>query len=506
MGRTIRLVVGQISHETNTFSPIRTGLSEFSERGRHYGEEIFAVYAGTKTAVAGFMDASKDIMDRTGLRIELVPTVAASATPSGTVTREAYDHLLGKLVEGIEQAKRNGGLDGVVLALHGAMVAEGASDAEGDILEKVRQAVGPSVPVVASLDLHGNISPKMVANADAFFGFNTNPHVDPYERAVEATLCVVDIITGKLKPTMALEKRPMMAPTINMRTAEGPMVHLFEMAYAFEKDPRVVNVSVFGGFPFADIPEVGLAVIAVTNDDLALAQRIAKTIADEAWTIREEFLKPIVPVEEAVRYAMSPEEQAKGKPGPIILADVADNCGGGGSGDTPLLLRTLLGMDAQDVGFAIMFDPEVAQIAHKAGVGATIEVDLGGKVVPEHGKPVHVKALVKKLTDGTFRNTGPMATGLEVSVGPTALLGVGGVDIIVISQRSAPNDPEIFRHVGIDPTKKKVLVVKSRGHFRAGYEPFAKEIVEVDCPGMASPNLSWFTYKNVPRPLWPLDR
>ena len=162
-------------------------------------------------------------------------------------------------------------------------------------------------------------------------------------------------------------------------------------------------------------------------------------------------------------------------------------------------------MGAQDVGFAIMYDPGVARTAHEVGEGATIEVDLGGKVVPEHGKPVHVKALVKRVTDGAFRNTGPMATGLLVNVGPTALLGVGGVDIIVISQRSAPNDPEIFRHVGIDPTKRKILVVKSRGHFRAGYEPFAKEIVEVDCPGMASPNLKWFAYKNVPRPLWPLD-
>ena len=283
------------------------------------------------------------------------------------------------------------------------------------------------------------------------------------------------------------------------------MVRLFEMAREFEAQPKVINVSVFGGFPFADIPEVGLAVVAVTDDDAALAGRIARTIADEAWSIRGQFLKPLVPVQDAVARATSAEAQARGKAGPIILADVADNPGGGGSGDTTVLLRTLLEMGAKDVGFAVIWDPETAGAARKAGTGATLHVDLGGKTDPKHGAPVHVRARVLRLTDGTFVNGGPMSQGLTVCVGPTALLEIEGVQVIVTSQRAQPADAEIFRHVGIDPTRKRILVVKSRGHFRASFQPFAKEIIEVDCPGTASPNLSWLTYRHVPRPLFPLD-
>ena len=504
VSRPTYLVVGQISHETNVFSPILTGLDEFHGRELAYGEGIFEVFKGTKTGAGGVIDAVERAR-KAGRQVEIVPTIAASAVPSGLVTKDAYAHLLGTLLDGIKTAKAAGRLDGVVLILHGAMVVDGITDAEGDILENVRKAVGTETPVVATLDLHGNISPKMISYADAFFGYDTNPHVDPYERAVEATGRILEIIDGRIRPVMAIEKLKMMPPTINMRTAEGPMVRLFTMAREFEAQPRVINVSVFGGFPFADIPEAGSSVVAVTDDDLDLARHIVKTIGTEAWNIRQQFLKPITSPRDAVQHAMSREAQAAGRPGPIILADVADNCGGGGSGDTTVLLQTLLDMGAQDVGFAIMWDPAAVKVAEEAGAGAVVSLDLGGKTIPEHGKPVHVVATVKKLTNGEFVNTGPMGTGLRVSVGPTALLQVGGVEIITISNRMAPNDPEIFRHAGIAPEKKTILVVKSRGHFRAGYEPFAKEIVEVDCPGAASPNLSWFEYRHIPRPMFPLD-
>lgn len=505
MSKAYRFIIGQISHETNTFSPIATDLKQFSERGLHYGEEMMDVFKGTRTAIAGFMDAAAEAEKKTGIKIDLIPTISASAVPSGLVVRDAYEHLMGELLGGIIKAQATGGVDGVLLALHGAMVVDGIPDAEGDILGRVREQVGKDVPICVTLDLHGNITRQMVENATAFFGYDTNPHVDGYERAVEATHCMLGIVEGRLKPQMAFEKLQMMPPTINMRTTEGPMVHLFKMAREFEAQPSMINVSIFGGFPFADICDAGSSVVAVSNNDPELAKKAVRAIADEMWRIRHQFLKPIVPVREAVARAMSPEAQAAGRPGPIILADVADNPGGGGSGDTTLLLRTLLEMGAEDVGFAIMWDPAAVKEAERAGVGGTINVALGGKTDPRHGEPVPVTAKVIKLTDGVFVNTGPMATGVTVTVGPTALLEVGGVQIITISQRTAPNDPEIFRHVGIDPTKKKILVVKSRGHFRAGYEPFAKEIIEVDCPGAASPNLSWFTYKNVRRPLFPLD-
>lgn len=491
-----RVLLAEISHETNTFSPIPTDLGRFAQRELVYGQDILDRARGTKTGIGGYMDAAAAAQDG----VELLPSVAASAVPSGTVTHEAYEHLLGRLLSDLATAKASpGGLQGIALCLHGAMVAEGIDDAEGDILRRVRGAAGPEIPIVSTLDLHGNMTPEMVDNADCLFGYDTNPHVDGYERAVEAFQALQNIWAGRFSPTMRLATTRMMPATINMRTAEGPMVKLFARARQYETQPGVRNVSVFGGFPYTDVEFGGLSVLAMTDNDPGLAQRIADEIAALAWEIRAEFLKPIWQPADAVRHAMA----APGRP--VILADVADNMGGGGSGDTTLLLRTMLDLDAQDVGFALIVDPESVKRCIAAGPGARVRLSLGGKIEPKHGGPIECEGVVEALTDGDFVNKGPMGTGVHVSTGPTARVTVGSVQVIVTSNRLAPNDPEIFRHIGIEPTDRKILVVKSRGHFRAAYEPFAAEILEVDCPGFASPNLKHFDYRKLRRPIFPLD-
>ena len=307
------------------------------------------------------------------------------------------------------------------------------------------------------------------------------------------------ILDGSLRPTMGYAKLPMLPPTINMRTTEGPMAVTFALAREAERRPGVENISLFGGFPFCDRALAGTSVVTLTNDDQRLADDLAREFAATLWEKRKQFLKPLVSVDEAIRIAMAAPR------GPVILADVADNPGGGGSGDGTVILQALLAAGATDTAFGIMVDPTVAQEAHAAGVGATITTTLGGKTDDLHGPPLPFTAYVRALTDGTFTNRGPQGHGLRVSVGPTALLISGGVEIIVISQRHAPNDPEVFRMAGVDPTARRILVVKSRGHFRAAYEPFAAEIIEVDAPGVASPNLSRFTYIELTRPIWPLD-
>lgn len=492
MERAKRVVVGEISHETNTFSPIPTDLGRFAQRSLLYGQDMLDKFSGTHSGIGGYIDAAR------AAGVTLVPAVSGSAVPSGTVTREAYEHLVDHLVQTITQARRDG-LDGVSLCLHGAMVVEGADDGEGDILRRVRAAAGPDIPVVSSLDLHANMTQDMLDNADCLFGYDTNPHVDSYERAQEAFAALLDIWAGKLRPVMRLAKTRMMPATINMRTAEGPMVKLFARAREYEAQPGVRNVSVFGGFPYTDIEFGGLSVLALTDNDPELADRICADIAQLAWDIRRDFLKELWQPGDAVQHAM----QAKRKP--VILADVADNMGGGGSGDTTVLLRALLDAGATNVGFAQIVDPEAVQQCITAGPGGRVSLLLGGKVEPKHGLPVPVTGVVKALTDGTFINKGPMGTGVRSTVGPSAKLLVDGVEIIVTTNRMAPNDPEIFRHIGIEPTDKQILVVKSRGHFRAAYEPFAAEILEVDCPGFASPNLKHFEYKKARRPLFPLD-
>ncbi|MFO7941268.1 MAG: M81 family metallopeptidase [Bacillota bacterium] len=488
-----RLVVGQISHETNTFSPIETDLNRFAQRSLAFGDEVLSSASGTRTGIGGFIDAA-------GSDVELIPAVAASAVPSGLVTAESYEKIVGALLRTIEDAMgSDDGLDGVALCLHGAMVVEGIDDGEGDILLRVRKLVGPDIPVVATLDLHANMTPDMVEAADALFGYDTNPHVDAYERAIEAYRALEDIWIGRLRPVMHLEKVNMMPPTINMRTAEGPMVELFEMAVYHETKPTVRNVSIFGGFPYTDVEFAGLSILTLTDSDADRATEIGKSIAERAWEIRHQFLKELTPPEEAVRRAM------ESRRGPVILADVADNMGGGGSGDTTLLLSHLIRAGARNVGFALMVDPDAVARCIEAGPSERVRLSLGGKISPEHGEPVECEAVVRSLTDGRFINKGPMNTGVLTTLGKTALIDIDGIEVIVTENRVAPNDPEVFRHVGIEPTDKDVLVVKSRGHFRAAYEPFAAEIIEVDCPGFASPNLEHFDYQKLRRPIFPLD-
>lgn len=498
---TKRVLVGEISHETNTFSPIATDLDRFRQRGLLYGPDILRGRQGTRTGIGGYLDAAAASAS-TGDPVCLVPSIAASAVPSGLVTAETYQHLVGRLLGCIQDAlSAPGGLDGIALCLHGAMVAEGCDDPEGDILRRVREAVGPEVPVVATLDLHANVTEDMVRYADCLFGFDTNPHVDGYERAQEAMEALRDIWAGRLRPVMRLGRTRMMPPTINMRTTEGPMVQLLARARQHEARPGVRNVSVFGGFPFADVEFAGTSVVALTDGLPELAQEICDDLSGLAWSIRGQFAKELVPPAEAVRRAMQAPR------GPVILADVADNMGGGGSGDTTGLLRVLLesGAGSRGVGFAVIVDPDSVARCLEAGPGGLVRLDLGGKTEPAHGPPVACQGVVRALTDGEFVQKGPMGTGLRVTVGRSAKVDLDGVEVIVTSQRMAPNDPEIFRHIGIEPTGMPILVVKSRGHFRAAYEPFAAEILEVDCPGFASPNLKHFTYRKVRRPVFPLD-
>jgi microcystin degradation protein MlrC len=248
-----------------------------------------------------------------------------------------------------------------------------------------------------------------------------------------------------------------------------------------------------------DTEEAGFSIVVITDNDRELAEKYAQQLSDFAWSVRREFLKPLTPVPEAVKRAMEAKE------GPVILADVADNPGGGGSGDGTVVLKTLLDMGARNVGFALIKDPEAVGKAIEVGVGGTVTMMIGGKTDKFHGSPVKITGRVRTITDGAFIHKGPMSTGSKGEVGRSVVLTVNGVELIVSELKMAPNDPEIFRRHGIEPTEKKILVVKSRGHFRAGYEPFAKEIIEVDAPGVASPNLKQFPYKHVRRPIFPLD-
>jgi microcystin degradation protein MlrC len=475
-----------MSHETNTFSTVKTTLEDFRPK---YGQNIVNTLKGTRSSIGGYID----VFERE--RVEYIPTILARATPAGELRNKDFWYIVNYIKD---ELKNTGKVDGVLLALHGAMIAEDVPEAEGTLLREVKEIVGDT-PVIVTLDLHGLISKLMIENCDAIFGYDTNPHIDMYERGVEAAETLVKAMKGEIKPTVAFKKLPMVPPTINQRTTEGPMVKLLEKAWDLEKKTGVLNVCLFPAFPYADVERVGSAVVAVTDNDPVLAQRIANEVGEIMWSKRDEFLKPLTSIKEAVSIAMKAPE------GPIVLADVADNPGGGAPGDGTEILKELIKQGVQNVGIACIKDPEAVKKAIKAGVKSTISTKIGAKTDKFHGAPLMVTGTVRTVTDGRFIHKSG-SVGVPADVGRTAVIDVNGIEIILTERSHAPNDPEIYRRNGIEPTDKKILVLKSRGHFRAAYEPFSKLVLEVDAPGLTTPRLEWFTYHNIPRPIWPFDK
>ena len=485
----MHIVTGTISHETNVLSNIETDLEQFRRRRLLYAEEVFDYHRGTRTPVGGLMDGC----ERHGF--ELIPTVFASATPSGTITAEAFDTLLGDILDGVRGA---GEIDGVALHLHGAGVSENHDDVEGHVLSEVRGLIGGK-PLVSTLDLHANNTRLMVESADILVGYDTYPHVDGYERGLEAIGLMARLLNGTLRPTKAFRQPPMMPALQAQFTGRHPMSRLMEEAHRMEGMEGVETITVAAGFPWSDIEDVGLSIIVTTNDDQELADRLANDLSGLAWSMRRDFLVKPTPVREALRKV----EASEG--GPFVLADIGDNPGGGAPEDGTVVLRAVLEEGLGGGVFAVMWDPEAVEEAAAAGVGAEVTVDLGGRTDEMHGAPLRVTGAVKTLSDGKWTVKGPMGTGSESDMGATAVLLVGGNEVIVTSKRLQPMDLELYRSLGIEPTERRFIVVKSSVHFRAAHEPIAEEVIELDTPGLTSPRLAGFGFRNLRRPIFPLD-
>jgi microcystin degradation protein MlrC len=492
-----RVLMAQFKHETNTFSKLPTTLDDYRRNCLVEGAEaIVGRFKGTGNEMGGYIDAA----ERYGW--EPVYAVAANATPSGTLTRETWETIRDKI---LAAAKSAGRLDAVCLSLHGAMVTETEDDAEGALLEALRGIVGAGVPMVATLDLHANATVKMARNANALVSFRTYPHIDGRERAVQAAALVQEVLTGKKKPRCLLVQPAMLEGAEHGRTtAPGIMRDLLARADAHEKEPGINVVSIQVGFTWSDIPYTGPS-IAVSHESgaEARAREIARLMIDEIWRRRDETAATsgYRPIADALAAART----KSGKPGPLVIADGTDNPGGGGYNDTTPVLQALLDAGIENAAIGTIFDPGTVQQAMKAGVGSTIDVELGGHTDQSMGRPVKAKAQVKMLSDGIFRNDGPMNAGVETNMGPTAVLRIGGIDVVTTSNRIQTLDLQVFLSQGIDPRAKDVLVVKSVQHFRAAFAPIAREIVLVDSGGICSPDISRLKFKKLRRPIWPLD-
>lgn len=487
---TLRAVVAMMEHETNTFSPVPTPLSRFGSPEVPVGPEVYRRFKGTGTGIGAFLD----IADAEGM--EITTPIAGNAAPSGYVQESAYNTMCDAICEAIAA-----GCDVCFLDLHGAMVVETTEDGEGTLLKRIRE-MAPDLPIAISLDLHANMTNEIVDNCDVLVGYKTYPHIDMYEAGEHAGRIMVRALKGEVKPVMAWGQRPILAQTLRMGHQDHPMKPMLAMAREAEAN-GLLAASVFGGFPLADIHNAGLSVVTVSDGNRADAQEQAERILVEAWKEKEEWIFHSEPLDETVAKAKAMTQ------GPIILLDHADNSASGGTQDTTAVLKEVLDQGLEDVAMFGICDPEVVDAMEKAGVGAEITVDLGGKVdMPEIGKsgePLRVTGKVRSLTDGDFVVTVPMGRGTTMSMGKSGVLEIGNVQVVVISQHTEPYDLGCFRSVGIEPTNKRYLILKSRIHFRAGFQAIATAEIPCNGVGVTSSDNSLFTFSKVRRPVYPLD-
>lgn len=496
----MRIACGGVQHETNTFATSPTTLENFivdSNCGPELsgGQMVFDRYRGTAAIHGGYIAGAESA------GFELVPLLCARAQPSGIVRQDAFDIMLRWFLERLEQA---GPVDGVLLDLHGAMVTERFPDAEGAFIAAVREQVGPSIPIIATLDLHANISPEMAALADVLIGFDTYPHVDMHERGKEAAELIAKIVRGEVRPIQEYRQLPLLTLPPMQCTIREPMQSLMRRVAELETRPGVLTATVSMGFPFADIRDAGVSILVTTDQDQELATRTADELAGWLWDLRDDLQPQLTPIEEVMQYVDEHPDD-----GLVIVADGSDNPGGGAPCDSTFALHTLLDGGFRGALVGILYDPETAAQAHAAGVGATIPVRLGGKTDDRHGAPVEMDAYVRSLCDGHYTNRGPMFRGVEDSLGPAATLVMGGpdggVEVVVSTYRRQTLDVEMLRIAGINISTRRLFVIKSAVHFRADFGPLASRIFDADTPGVHRPDFSCFEFRNLRRPIYPLD-
>ncbi len=487
----MRIATGCISHETSTFTPVPTTRESFFERfGDVRGTDILETFRGTNTPTGGFIEGAEVH------GYELIPTICAEPHPSGPAPRAVFDQILDEMLTGIQNA---GSIDGILLELHGSMVVEGVDDGEGHILTAVRDVVGPNVPIVAQLDIHSCISHQMIEMADVLIGRESYPEVDMAARGRECADVLVRILKDGLRPTMALNRLPMIWG-MNQVTAHSPMKEAIAELHRIEALPSVVCGSISTGFPLADVPDMGSSVYIVTDDDQALAQRYADELAAWIWKRREQWQLPMPSTAEILQEIATQDRY------PAVIADRNDNTGGGSPGDSTGMLRAFVEAGLEDACILYMVDPEAVAHCQQAGIGATISLDVGGKSTPLQGEPVPMTVEVMALSDGEFRYDGPMYEGLTGHMGPSAHVRQGGLHVILTNGREQPFDTAFARTLGLDPKALRYIGVKSAAHFRAGFESWAGAVHVVSEPSVHSHDTGTLQFQRLGRKLYPYDK
>jgi microcystin degradation protein MlrC len=490
------ILTAEFTHETNTFCAIPTTQASFSERACLLGDAAIAERGMVNTALAGFLEVGRSH----GWNV--IHVLSADAQPSGPVTREAFQAVTEPIIAAA--AANKGIIDGVLLGLHGAMVTDFCEDGEGELLQRLRQQLGPLVPIGITLDPHANVSRKMCDLANIMVSYKTYPHVDMRLTGQHAANILQRSMVGEIQPLTLRVSRPMLEEVNGGRTDIGPMIERLAQARRYEQEPDVFAVSVNGGFADADISEVGPSVLVTCQGDLAGHARFASELADDMWLRRGEPLNHYLSVAQAAEVCAS-YVPINGRP--IVVADYADNPGAGAYGDSTALLAALLGAGVTDACFGGMTDPATVQQLQGHSPGDTVRVSLGGKTDPRFGGgPLDLDATLIRLSDGHYVGSGAMYGGLRRSWGPTAVIEVNGILILVVSLRGQLLDLEQFKAFGIRPENKRVVALKSMQHFRAAFEPLAGEVIVCDGGALCTLDYARLPFVKVPRPLFPFDQ
>jgi microcystin degradation protein MlrC len=481
-----------MKHETNTFSPVPTPLARFA-RGTPLpleGAAVREAFKGTGTAIGAFID----LADKAGA--EAVFPVAGSAAPSAPVDDEAYESMAGRIVAAVAK-----GCDAVLLDLHGAMVTRSFDDGEGELLARIRK-VAPRVPIGVALDMHTNLFPAMGQLATVIAGYQTYPHVDMYETGARAARPIFSMLEKKARPAMAYGHRPMLPHVMRQSSLDSPNREIQSRAREMERQGALA-ATFFVGFPHADIPYAGSSAVVVTDGDAPKARALCDELLDMAWNARQKFVYQPEPLEKSLLRA----KEMRG--GPVMLLDHYDNCASGGTMDTMAVLGAILDAGLEEVAAFAICDPQAVEQMKRAGAGARVTLALGGKMeMPAlglHGKPRTVGGNVRRIVNGIYRNEGPMARGELADMGAAAVLDTGRVEIAVISRHVEPHDIASFRALGIDPSRKRYVMLKSRVHWRAGLGPMARAVVECAGEGVCTSDYSQLKFSRVRRPVYPLD-
>ena len=494
----MRVVIAQMKHETNTFSPVPTPLARFAGEGEvpPEGGDAYQAYKGTGSAIAAFIELAEEA------GAEIVLPVAASAWPSGPVEDAAFEYIAGRICAAVAD-----GCDAVLLDLHGAMVTRSHDDGEGELLRRIR-AIAPQVPIGVALDMHTNLFPGMVDRSTVIAGYQTYPHVDVFETGLRAGRAVFALLAGRARPTMAWGNRPMLPHVMRQGTDDSPNRELQARCRELELQ-GALSASVFVGFPNADVSQAGLSAVVVTDGDPERARRWCDELLDMAWGVRAQFVYTPEPLAQSLARARALRNGLRPESGPVVLLDHSDNCASGGTMDTMTVLGGILDAGLEDVAAFAIYDPGAVQLMMHAGIGAEVHLSLGGKLdmpaIDLKGVPRAVRGRVRLICDGRYRNRGPMGRGELNHMGPTAVLDTGKVEIVVISNHVEPHDLAAFQAVGIDPAAKRYLMLKSRVHWRAGLRSLAGAVVECAGTGVCTSDYGALPFRHVRRPIYPID-